>query len=106
LKNEYRSKFNLPLIDENPGQVINNMTPATPPPNPIDLANDLAFSNSNSSYKRKKVNNFIIFRQFYLFFLKNELSCWIYFKINYYISRFYFGKNYFINIKFKLKETM
>jgi len=30
------------------------MSPATPPPNPTDLANDLQFP-SASSYKRKKV---------------------------------------------------
>jgi hypothetical protein len=53
-KNELRRKFNLPLVDENPSIVLNKMPPATPPPNPLDLANELQFS-SASSYKRKKV---------------------------------------------------
>ncbi len=56
LKNEQRVKFNLPIIEENPDQVINKMSPATPPPNPSDLTNDMQFSNPHSSYKRKKVS--------------------------------------------------
>lgn len=56
-KNEQRIRFNLPIIEENPTYVINQMSPATPPPNPIDLVNDLQFSNPNSSYKRKKNSN-------------------------------------------------
>lgn len=54
LKNEQRLKFNLQPIVENPSVIINHMSPATPPPNPIDLVNDLQFANPNSSYKRKK----------------------------------------------------
>lgn len=57
LKNEQRSKFSLPIIEENPSHVISQMSPATPPPNPIDQVNDLQFANPNASYKRKKNNN-------------------------------------------------
>jgi hypothetical protein len=35
LKNEQRLKFNLQPIVENPSVIINHMSPATPPPNPI-----------------------------------------------------------------------
>lgn len=62
LKNLYRIKYNLPEITENPSLILNKMTPATPPPNPIDIVNELQLSNPNSSYKRKKVTK------------KNELS--------------------------------
>ena len=55
LKNEQRLKFKLVAISENPSVIINQMSPATPPPNPIDLVNDLQFANPNTSYKRKKV---------------------------------------------------
>jgi len=66
-KNEQRVKFKLPVIVENPSQVINQMSPATPPPNPIDLVNDLQLANPNSSYKRKKVS--WLCWDFYVFFL-------------------------------------
>lgn len=56
-KNEQRVKFNLPIIDENPTQVINQMSPASPPPNPMDLVNDIQLSNPNSSYNKRKKNN-------------------------------------------------
>lgn len=63
LKNELRSKLNLPIINENPMEILNTMAPATPPPNPIDIVNsELQFANPNSSYKRKKTsydNNFM-----------------------------------------------
>jgi hypothetical protein len=58
MKNELRRRFNLPPIAENPSVVLSKMPPATPPPNPIDLANEIQFS-SASSYKRKKVTVFI-----------------------------------------------
>lgn len=64
-KNEQRAKFDLPIIVENPAQVINQMSPATPPPNPIDLVNDLQLANPNSSYKRKKVSTIRIFCIFF-----------------------------------------
>ena len=53
MKNELRRKFNLPDISENPSHILNQMSPATPPPNPVDLVNELQFSSANS-YKRKK----------------------------------------------------
>lgn len=56
LKNEQRLNFGLPVITENPAVIINQMSPATPPPNPIDLVNELQLVNSSSSYKRKKVS--------------------------------------------------
>jgi hypothetical protein len=56
LKNEIRLKFNLPFITENPSVILNNMYPATPPPNPVEIVNDLQFANPNSSYKRKKTS--------------------------------------------------
>lgn len=68
-KNEQRAKFDLPIIVENPAQVINQMSPATPPPNPIDLVNDLQLANPNSSYKRKKVSTI---RIFCIFFRRNK----------------------------------
>jgi hypothetical protein len=55
LKNELRTKFGLDAIIENPSLILAQMTPATPPPNPVDLVNELQFANPNSSYKRKKV---------------------------------------------------
>jgi hypothetical protein len=57
MKNEFRKKYGLSIIDENPLAILNNLSPATPPPNPVDLANELQFS-SASSYKRKKVFDF------------------------------------------------
>lgn len=54
LKNDQRLNFGLPLITENPAFIISQMTPASPPPNPIDLVNELQLVNSSSSYKRKK----------------------------------------------------
>ncbi|RNA35377.1 striatin-interacting 2 [Brachionus plicatilis] len=54
LKNEYRKLFNLAEIAENPKEIMSQMTPATPPPNPVDIANEIQLNNPNSSYKRKK----------------------------------------------------
>ncbi|CAF0731843.1 unnamed protein product [Brachionus calyciflorus] len=54
LKNNYRKLFNLPIINENPMIILSQMLPATPPPNPVDIANEFQFSNPNSLYKRKK----------------------------------------------------
>jgi hypothetical protein len=61
LKNEQRLRFNLPPIVENPSVIISNMSPATPPPNPMDLVNDLqmmagAGSAVSASSKRKKAS--------------------------------------------------
>lgn len=60
MKNELRSKFGLPLITENPSIIVAKMTPATPPPNPVDFVSELQFANPNSSYKRKKVLIYLI----------------------------------------------
>ena len=62
LKNEQRLSYGLPLIVENPAHIINQMSPATPPPNPVDLVNDLQFSNPTTAYKRKKVNICFIYK--------------------------------------------
>lgn len=86
LKNEQRMLFKLDPIIENPSLIMSQMSPATPPPNPIgkvfnfcsnvfifvfiiffflylkDLVNDLQFANPNSSYKRKKVSIFVLRR--------------------------------------------
>lgn len=55
LKNELRAKLKLDQIKENPSNILAQMTPATPPPNPVDIVNELQFANPNASYKRKKV---------------------------------------------------
>ena len=77
MKNELRAAFNLPLITENPSRVINQMSPSNPPPNPIEIVNELQFSNPNVSYnKRKKVhkksqnsnNTLKLFIHFFLIF--------------------------------------
>lgn len=39
LKNDQRLKFKLEPISENPSVIINQMSPATPPPNPIGKIN-------------------------------------------------------------------
>jgi hypothetical protein len=65
LKNELRLKFNLPRITENPSIILSQMHPATPPPNPIDIVNELQFANPNASYKRKKVNVLSFFVKFF-----------------------------------------
>lgn len=56
LKNEYRKRYNIPLITENSLDIINRMPPATPPPNPIDIVNDLQQSAVNGTKKSKKVS--------------------------------------------------
>lgn len=72
LKNELRKQFNLPVITENPSIILNQMPPATPPPNPVDIVNELQFTNPNSSYKRKKVTTEINF-DFFQNVVKNSV---------------------------------
>lgn len=43
LKNDQRLKFKLEPISENPSVIINQMSPATPPPNPIGKINFIIF---------------------------------------------------------------
>ncbi len=55
LRNECRKQYNLPIIVENSLDILNKMPPATPPPNPIDLVNELQNPGMNGSKKSKKV---------------------------------------------------
>ena len=60
----------MPTITENPSVILSQMYPASPPPNPVDIVNELQFANPNASYnKRKKVTSLLI----NLLFLLNKL---------------------------------
>jgi hypothetical protein len=59
LKNLAREKHGLPVISENPVEILSKMTPCTPPMNPVDLANELQNANItglNNGKKFKKVS--------------------------------------------------
>lgn len=57
-KNINRLKHGLNAIIENPSEILSKMAPATPPPNPVDVVNDIqnGLAGMNGAKKSKKVN--------------------------------------------------
>jgi hypothetical protein len=59
-KNSSRDKHGLPLITENPADILSKMTPCTPPMNPVDLVNEIQNSNTPGLSNGKKLKKVII----------------------------------------------
>jgi hypothetical protein len=54
MKNLKRDQLGLKVITENTLEILSKMTPATPPPNPVDLANEIQNAANNLSIKKNK----------------------------------------------------
>lgn len=54
IKNLKREKNGLKMIAEKPLEILSKMAPATPPPNPVDLANEIQNAANNTNIKKNK----------------------------------------------------